>query len=244
MEKSHSYSDVTLRYENHQVQPHWWHVFFRSTHSTGFMLRKQILLGGQSVCCPFKSVLVRVLLLCKDTMTKAALIRTFNWGCLIDSEVQYIIIKVGAWQHPGRHGAREAESYTSCSEGKQKTCFHADRMRVLKPTPRWYTSSNKATPPSHATPCNLPSPAWNLFAQISVLESIRAELAALSSCHSHCRCLATSCSGPITCSPATFLQDDLAGIRPFPLLLNSVHELVKLSFDQNFCLSFIFLSSA
>jgi len=39
-------------------------------------------------------------------MTKATLLRTtFNWGWLTGSEVQFIIIKAGAWQHPGRHGA-------------------------------------------------------------------------------------------------------------------------------------------
>jgi hypothetical protein len=39
-------------------------------------------------------------------MTKANLIKTtFNWGWLIDSELQSIIIKVGAWQHPGWHGS-------------------------------------------------------------------------------------------------------------------------------------------
>jgi hypothetical protein len=54
-------------------------------------------------------------------MTKATLIRTtFNWGWLTDSEVQSIIIKLGAWQHPGRHGAGGAESSTSCSENKQE----------------------------------------------------------------------------------------------------------------------------
>jgi hypothetical protein len=51
-------------------------------------------------------------------MTEAALERTtFNWGWLTGSEVQSIIIKVGAWQHPGRHGAGGAESSTSSSEG-------------------------------------------------------------------------------------------------------------------------------
>jgi hypothetical protein len=51
-------------------------------------------------------------------MTKASLIRTtFNWGWLTGSEVQSIIIKAGTWQHPGRHGAGEAESSTSSSEG-------------------------------------------------------------------------------------------------------------------------------
>jgi hypothetical protein len=34
-----------------------------------------------------------------------------------DLQVQSIIIKVGAWQHPGRHCAGRAESSTSSSEG-------------------------------------------------------------------------------------------------------------------------------
>jgi hypothetical protein len=42
---------------------------------------------------------------------------TFNWGWLTDSEVQSITIKVGAWQHPGRHGAEGAESSMSSSKG-------------------------------------------------------------------------------------------------------------------------------
>jgi hypothetical protein len=37
-----------------------------------------------------------------------------NWGWLTGSEVQSIIIKVGTWQHLGRHGAGEVESSTSC----------------------------------------------------------------------------------------------------------------------------------
>ena len=50
-------------------------------------------------------------------MTKATLIRaSFNWGLLTGSGVQSIIIKAGAWQHPGRHGAGGAESSTSSSE--------------------------------------------------------------------------------------------------------------------------------
>jgi hypothetical protein len=50
-------------------------------------------------------------------MTKATLIRTtFNWGWLAGSEVQFIIIKVGAW-YPVRHGAGGAESSMSSSEG-------------------------------------------------------------------------------------------------------------------------------
>ena len=44
-------------------------------------------------------------------MTKATLIRTtFIWGWLTGSEVQSIVIKGGAWQHPGRHDAGRAES--------------------------------------------------------------------------------------------------------------------------------------
>jgi hypothetical protein len=70
-----------------------------------------------------------------DTMTKAILLRTFNWGWLTGSEVQTIIIKAGVWQLPGRHGAGGVESSTSCSEGKQKTNFQAARMRVSKPMP-------------------------------------------------------------------------------------------------------------
>jgi hypothetical protein len=61
--------------------------------------------------------LVRVLLLWTDTMTKATLTRTFHWSWLTGSEVQSIIVKARAWQHPGRHGAGVAESSTSSSEG-------------------------------------------------------------------------------------------------------------------------------
>jgi hypothetical protein len=51
-------------------------------------------------------------------MTNASLIRTaFNWGWLAGSEGQFVIIKAGAWQYPGRHGAGEPGSSTSSSEG-------------------------------------------------------------------------------------------------------------------------------
>ena len=67
---------------------------------------------------PLNDTLVRVLPLQTDTMIRATLIRTtLNWGWLTDFEVQSIIIKVGTWQHPGRHGAGGAESSTSSSEG-------------------------------------------------------------------------------------------------------------------------------
>jgi hypothetical protein len=52
-------------------------------------------------------------------MTKASLIKktTFNWGWFTGSEVQSIIIKVGAWQYPGRHDAGGAGSSMSSSKG-------------------------------------------------------------------------------------------------------------------------------
>jgi hypothetical protein len=51
-------------------------------------------------------------------MTKATLVKTaFNWGWLIGSEVQSIIIKAGTWQHPGRHDSGGAGSSASSSEG-------------------------------------------------------------------------------------------------------------------------------
>jgi hypothetical protein len=52
---------------------------------------------------------------------KATLIRTtFNWGCLTGSEVQFIFIKAGALQHPGRHGTGGAESSTYCSKDRRR----------------------------------------------------------------------------------------------------------------------------
>jgi hypothetical protein len=69
-------------------------------------------------------------------MTKATFISTmFNWGWLTGLEVQFIIVKAGTWQCPGRHGAGGAESSTSCSKGKQKIGIQGARMTVLKPTP-------------------------------------------------------------------------------------------------------------
>jgi hypothetical protein len=61
-------------------------------------------------------------------MTKETRIRTtFNWSWITGSEVPVIIINMGAWQHPGRHGA----GGISCSKGKkEKSGFQAVRMRV------------------------------------------------------------------------------------------------------------------
>ena len=43
-------------------------------------------------------------------MTKATLVKdTFNWDWFTGSEVQSIIIKVGAWPRLGRHGAGGAD---------------------------------------------------------------------------------------------------------------------------------------
>jgi hypothetical protein len=48
-------------------------------------------------------------------------------------EVLFIIIKAGARQCSGRHGAGEAESSTSTSKGRQEeTGFQAARTRVIK----------------------------------------------------------------------------------------------------------------
>ena len=63
------------------------------------------------------AVLVKILLLWIDTMTKASLIKTFNWGWLTGSKVQSTIIKEGAGQYPGKHGAGGAESSMSSSKG-------------------------------------------------------------------------------------------------------------------------------
>jgi hypothetical protein len=46
-----------------------------------------------------------------------------------------IIIKLGALEQPGRHGAGRAESSTSSSRGRwENTGLQAARMRVLKVT--------------------------------------------------------------------------------------------------------------
>jgi hypothetical protein len=81
--------------------------------------------------------------------------------------------------------------------------------------------------------CNLSSPAWNPFAQVSLFAS-GWSLPLNRSATPTTALLFWSCTRG---HPATGLQDYLAGISPFPLLHNSVHELVKLSFDQNFVLA-------
>ena len=46
-------------------------------------------------------------------MTKATVLKKFNWEWFTASEVQSIIIKARAWQYPGRHGAGRAQSSPS-----------------------------------------------------------------------------------------------------------------------------------
>jgi hypothetical protein len=66
-------------------------------------------------------------------MTKATLTRTtFNYGLLTGSEFQSIIIKVGTWLHPGRHGAGGPKNSTSSSEDCQNIGF---QMKLLKLMP-------------------------------------------------------------------------------------------------------------
>jgi hypothetical protein len=62
-----------------------------------------------------ETVLVRVSIAVQRHHDQKQLLKrtTFNRGWLAGSEVQFIIIKVGAWQHPGRLGAGGAESSTS-----------------------------------------------------------------------------------------------------------------------------------
>ena len=99
-------------------------------------------------------------------MNKAAtLIRTtFNWGWLTGSKVQPIIIKVGAWQCPGRHGTGGAENSTSSSEGQlEKTGFQEARREVSKHDR--LPSSNKAIP----TPYLLTVPSWAKHIQATTL---------------------------------------------------------------------------
>ena len=55
---------------------------------------------------------------CEQTPWPSLIRTTFNRAWFTDLEIQSIIIKVEAWQHPGKHGVGGAESSISCSEGK------------------------------------------------------------------------------------------------------------------------------
>jgi hypothetical protein len=46
-----------------------------------------------------------------------------------------LVIKVGVWQHPGRHDTGRAESFTSCLKDKlENTGSHMARRKVSLPT--------------------------------------------------------------------------------------------------------------
>jgi hypothetical protein len=137
-------------------------------------------------------VLVRLLLLWRNTMTKATLIRAFNWGWLTGSEIQSIIIMGHTWQCTGKHGSgKGAESSPSWSEGSQEKTIvsHSGQnmsiyityLKVLPPL--WHsdlqedhTYSNKATPTNSAT-------VWAKHIQITIVcvlgEMIRHEAMSL-----------------------------------------------------------------
>jgi hypothetical protein len=88
-------------------------------------------------------------------MTKATLIRTtFNWGWLTGSEVQSIIIKMGARQHPGRHSAGRTER-SSSEDCWEKIGFKEARMGILKPkpTPTVAHLLQQGHTPNSVTPC-------------------------------------------------------------------------------------------
>jgi hypothetical protein len=87
--------------------------------------------------------------------------------------------------------------------------------------------------PSH--PCSLPSPSLKPACS-------GVELPAQSFCHAHCWNLPLCCSEPCTWSPCYWTPRLIGGNRaPFPCFI-IVCGTVKLSFDQNNCLSYISLS--
>jgi hypothetical protein len=52
-------------------------------------------------------------------VAKATLIKTFNRGWLTGLEFPSMVIKLGTWQHPGRHGTGGAESSRPSSEERR-----------------------------------------------------------------------------------------------------------------------------
>jgi hypothetical protein len=101
-----------------------------------------------------KPVLVRVLLLCTDTLTKASLIRTaFNRGWITGLEVPSSMIKAGAWQHPGRCGAGGARVlHLHLKAARRILASRQLGWGPLSPCPQWHTYSNRATPSNNAIP--------------------------------------------------------------------------------------------
>jgi hypothetical protein len=94
-------------------------------------------------------VFLRVLQLWTHTMTKATPKENIPFDWLTDSEVQYVIIKVGAWQHPIRHGAGPSLSswffiFTYSRWEKTVSTWLGEGSHC--PPCQCHTSSNKATP--------------------------------------------------------------------------------------------------
>ena len=83
--------------------------------------------------------------------------------------------------------------------------------------------------------CSLPSPSLKPACS-------GVELPAQSFCHAHCWNLPLCCSEPCTWSPCYWTPRLIGGNRaPFPCFIIACGT-VKLSFDQNDCLSYISLS--
>jgi hypothetical protein len=87
-------------------------------------------------------------------MIKATLIKdNIDLGLAYRLRSSVIIIKVGAWQHPGRCEAKGDESSTSSSKDRKgKNGFQTARRRILKPMPTVTHLFQQATPPNSATP--------------------------------------------------------------------------------------------
>ena len=101
------------------------------------------------------------------------------------------------------------------------------------------TTTPQVQPCSQIISCNLRTLSLKSVSSGFTISKKRTgmEPATLSFCHSHCcYLLPATCRLAVpestTWSPATGLQDCLAGISPFPLLHNPVHGIVKMSFDQ------------
>ena len=89
----------------------------------------------------------------------------FNKAHLIGAALLVIMFNpLSSWQearqYPGRHGTGGANNSASCSECKEeKTNFQTARRTISNPTPtvthflhQGHTYSNRATPPTTATP--------------------------------------------------------------------------------------------
>jgi hypothetical protein len=93
-------------------------------------------------------------------MTKATLIRTtFNWGWLTGLEVQFSIIKVGTWQHSGRHVL-----HLHLKAVRRRLAFRKLGEGFESPPPEWHTYFNMATPtPTRSHVQIVPLPEASIF---------------------------------------------------------------------------------